>query len=954
MAQFPAVGVAATVEGINGFLRDMGKMDSAIGATADKADSSGSRIGKVGSQMASLGKAAGVAAVTGVVALGAAVVGVGAASLKMAVEWESAFAGVKKTVNTTNEELDQTEQGLRDLAKVTPVNVEDLAAIAELGGQLGVVDENTEDVSGTLLEFTSVIAAMGVSTNLTTEAAATGFAQIANVMGTTEKFGTAAFSRLGSSIVALGNSSATTESDILNFAQRIAGTSKVAGVTEADMLGISAAFTSVGIQAQAGGTAVSKTFLDMNKAALEGGEKMEIYAATAGLSAEEFGAAWEEDAGAVFGEFVTGLGMAGDDAVAILDALEIKDSQAVRAFLSLAGAGDLVTESMATANKGWDENTALATEAESRYKTTESQMILLKNTLKDVGITIGSALLPFFNKLLQAAVPLIDKLGKALPQLLNNVLIPAIEKFGSAFGLLIKQVQGFGIEALFTTFEDGSSIISGFFQRLGVGEKTAQKIAKVFQTVAKTVIQFSQAAISFAQQHGPAIRNAIIAIGAAFAAAAIISTIAGIVATIIALFNPLTLVIAAIALLAAAWTENWFGIRDVITEVINNNIIPAFMAIADFVVTTLIPTLIALGEFLISFLAPIVQEFATFIVNAFTAVRDWVIENWPAIQEAILIALTAIQEAVQSALSAVRAFWEENGAAIMAAVDQAWSSLQDIITAAITIIQGVIEAAMQAINGDWEAAWKTIQNAAKVAWGLIKDEVDTILNIIKDVIIPAALEAMKTLFSAAWTFIENTIKTAIENAKAIVNSGLKATRAIIDFILSSIKDKITAAWDAIPDLFKAGIEKAKNFITGAVSAFKAAGGAVVDAIKEGIDAAWDSLVSGLKGKLDDLADLLPFSEPKDPTSPLRGLKKSGMAIVGNILQGLDDAMPVLQAQLGMAISPQQQTAPVTTIGGSTTNISRDINIEVISNPASQPSERAIFNDISAALAASRT
>jgi hypothetical protein len=77
-----------------------------------------------------------------------------------------------------------------------------------------------------------------------------------------------------------------------------------------------------------------------------------------------------------------------------------------------------------------------------------------------------------------------------------------------------------------------------------------------------------------------------------------------------------------------------------------------------------------------------------------------------------------------------------------------------------------------------------------------------------------------------------------------------------------------------------------------------------------------------------------------------------MAIVDNIAAGLAEAMPVLQAQLNAAISPQ--AAPATTIGGAiTNNVSRDINIEVISNPASQPTEQAIFYDVSAALAAAR-
>ena len=80
---------------------------------------------------------------------------------------------------------------------------------------------------------------------------------------------------------------------------------------------------------------------------------------------------------------------------------------------------------------------------------------------------------------------------------------------------------------------------------------------------------------------------------------------------------------------------------------------------------------------------------------------------------------------------------------------------------------------------------------------------------------------------------------------------------------------------------------------------------------------------------------------------------SGAAIVDNIAAGLADAMPVLQAQLGAAINPAQLAAPVTTIGGSITTNTNAINIDVISNPASQPSEQAIFFDVSAALAAAR-
>jgi hypothetical protein len=172
----------------------------------------------------------------------------------------------------------------------------------------------------------------------------------------------------------------------------------------------------------------------------------------------------------------------------------------------------------------------------------------------------------------------------------------------------------------------------------------------------------------------------------------------------------------------------------------------------------------------------------------------------------------------------------------------------------------------------------------------------------------------------------------------------------MDFLQTSARE----AWDAIKDIFQSSLDAVRGMLDGILPAMKEAGAAIVKAIKDGIAGAWDDLIGFVNDKLDGLTDLLPWSEPKDPRSPLRNLSRAGAAIVDNIATGLADAMPVLQAQLGAALNPAQQTAPVTTVGGNTTNISKDINIEVISKPAGQPSEQAIFWDVSAALAAART
>jgi TP901 family phage tail tape measure protein len=294
MASFVPVGVTATVKNVQKFQKNLGLMNGAI-----------------------VGISASITtfALDAAVKMTKAVIGIGKASFDAAVEFESSFAGVKKTVETTDEEFAKMEESFRDLAKTVPVDVNTINEIAELGGQLGVVDDKTEDVTGTLTAFAETIAALGVSTNLTTEAAATDLARFANIMGTTAREGDETYERLGSTIVELGNTMATTESDILNFGSRIAGAGNIAGLTEADVFAIGAAMSSVGVQAEAGGTAVQKTLLAMNEAVINGGTQMEIFAGTAGMSTEKFAELWEEDAGAGFQAFVEGLGEMGDDAL---------------------------------------------------------------------------------------------------------------------------------------------------------------------------------------------------------------------------------------------------------------------------------------------------------------------------------------------------------------------------------------------------------------------------------------------------------------------------------------------------------------------------------------------------------------------------------------------------------------------------------------------------------------
>lgn len=329
---------------------------------------------------------------TGMVVSGAAIgLGLGLAA-RAAIEWESAWTGVVKVVEGTPEQLADLEGELRNLATTLPQTHKEIAGVAAAAGQLGVARKD-------IAQFTEVMVAMGVTTDLASEDAAMSMARLMNIMQTAPTD----VERLGSAIVGLGNSGASTEAEIVEMALRIAGAGHTVGMTEADVLGFASALASVGIEAESGGSSVSTAMVMMAEAVNEGGDALDEFANVAGVTADEFAAKFRSDPAEAIDMFVQGLGRiqeSGGDTFGVLEGLGMSEIRLRDAMLRLAGAGDLLNDSLETGNVAWDENTALMAEAERRYGTTEAQMQIARNQLVDMGVSLGEILLPALNRLL--------------------------------------------------------------------------------------------------------------------------------------------------------------------------------------------------------------------------------------------------------------------------------------------------------------------------------------------------------------------------------------------------------------------------------------------------------------------------------------------------------------------------------------------------------------------------
>ena len=318
-----------------------------------------------------------------------AALGLGSASAIAAVQFEDNFANVKKTVDGTPEQLEDIRQKIIQMSttgvnrhSAIPQTTAELNELAAAGGQLGITTDN-------IVDFTEVMAQMGSATNLVGEEGAATLARFQNVMGV----GQNEIRNIGSAIVDLGNHSATTESEIAAMALRMGKYGSSVRMSAADVLGYSAALSSLGIEAQMGGSAIGRTWLSIETAVASGGEGLKKFAKYSGKSAKEFKEQWNTDSSGAFNGLLKGLQSA-ENLTLALDDLGINNTQDIQAMMALVNGYDLVTESVNRSNTAYKANTALQEEFDRKAETTASKLSVAKNNVVEIARSFGDLMLP--------------------------------------------------------------------------------------------------------------------------------------------------------------------------------------------------------------------------------------------------------------------------------------------------------------------------------------------------------------------------------------------------------------------------------------------------------------------------------------------------------------------------------------------------------------------------------
>lgn len=227
----------------------------------------------------------------------------------------------------------------------------------------------------------------------------------------------------------------------------------------------------------------------------------------------------------------------------------------------------------------------------------------------------------------------------------------------------------------------------------------------------------------------------------------------------------------------------------------------------------------------------------------------------------------------------------------------AWMSdkLPGIIDGAVQIVDGAVRFIAKLFSGELTAglgeglgAFQTVRDWIEENMPLIRQTVETVLRAIQafwDKHGAAILRIVTIAFNSIQTAV-NTILTVI---LGLIRVGMLLINGEWGAAWDELKRIVSVWWDGVKTLMGNQLEALKTIITEFGPILWDAGAALLDNLWGGLKSKWEDVKKWWEEKTAWIAGLLPGSEPKDPSSPLRGLSARGEAIIGNLQAGLDRA-----------------------------------------------------------------
>lgn len=301
-------------------------------------------------------------------------------AIQTAAEFETAFTSVEGALKPLPEEVDAIKQSLIELTRIIPVSFTQISEIATLGAQMGIAAADID-------EFTKTVASFSAITGASVSETAESFGRIASLADVP----VSEFQNLASAITFAGVNAVATEEQILTLTQSIAASSRQAGFSADEIVGLATALASLGIQPEQARGVLLRVFGEIGKEIDMAGEKLQVYSRISGMSADEIKGSWGKDPKLFFGAFLQGLSEV-ENKTAAFEAAGFVDTRETNVLQRLIGSLDVYNGSMQDAMNAYGDATYLGDRYALTVDNIASKITILQNNLAAFGDAIGSAL----------------------------------------------------------------------------------------------------------------------------------------------------------------------------------------------------------------------------------------------------------------------------------------------------------------------------------------------------------------------------------------------------------------------------------------------------------------------------------------------------------------------------------------------------------------------------------
>lgn len=785
----------------------------------------------------------------------APLVGAGALAVREFGSYEHALNGVGKTMNISGKELQGMGKKFQIMGRTVPIATNELLEIASAGAQLGV---GAQDIEG----FTKTIANMGLATDLSTDQAAMGMAQFMASMGKTSattKNYNEDVSRLGSTIVAMGNKFATGETAILEMGQRLVGTAHSIGMNESGVMALSTAMSALGINAQQGGGAMSRVMRKINTAVLSNSADVEKFAKVAGMSATEFANTWKKDPIQAINKFVGGLDdvqKSGGDMAGLLAELGIKGSQEVDVLSRLAGGHQTLSQAIEQSSKAWESNSALSEEAKVRYGELKGSIQKFKNAISELGSSFGELLSGQFKSFLDGLTKLINKfndLGEG-PKKVIMIIAEVVAAIGPVLLIIAKLISTFNkLKTALTVVKGGFAAFSaimggpvgmilmiiGSLVLLGVAlYKHRDQIVEFAKTVAEKFVAMKDKVVevfnNIKTAIGESIENIKTAISEKFTA------------------------------IAEFFTTLWESIKTGVSE--------AWTSIHETLTTIITAIVTGVTEAW--------SGFVEMLANVWEAVKTGVSTAWTTIGEifstVVQTIITTITNIWNGFISIITSVWESIKTVARGVWEGIKTTISNLVQGAITVITSLWDSYKSYINNTWNA----ILNIGKSVFSTIASVVTNLSN------------RAKSAISNAWNNAKNIVVNLVNNIKSTVSNGFSN-------LVSTVRNKGSQIVSGVRNAFNNAVNAARTFISRAVSIGRDLILGFVNGVKQKANALIGAVKNAVGGAINFAKGLLGIGSPsklfkkfarwtlegyeigikKEQNSPIKAMKNATNGII---------------------------------------------------------------------------